>query len=61
MAGAIASIGGIAVNTMTGLFMAFSAIILSFFFLLYDSAGRRGFASMFPPARRETAANWPPR
>ncbi len=55
VAGAIASIGEIAVNTMTGLFMAFSAIILSFFFLLYDSQVAEGFASMFPPARRETA------
>ncbi|HTA39028.1 MAG TPA: AI-2E family transporter [Candidatus Acidoferrales bacterium] len=53
--GTIASIGTIAVNTMTALFMAFSAIILSFFFLLYDSQVAEGFAAMFPPARRETA------
>jgi predicted PurR-regulated permease PerM len=53
--GTITSLGTIAVNTMTGLFMAFSAIILSFFFLLYDSQVGEGFAAMFPVARRETA------
>jgi len=53
--GAVASIGAIAVNTATGLFMAFSAIILSFFFLLNDTQMAEGFASLFPPRKRETA------
>jgi predicted PurR-regulated permease PerM len=53
--GTISSLGTIAINTMTGLFMVFSAIILSFFFLLYDAQVAEGFAAMFPPARRETA------
>ncbi|MFY9664842.1 MAG: AI-2E family transporter [Candidatus Cybelea sp.] len=54
---AAASFGAIAVNTATGFFIAFSAIILSFFFLLNDSQIAEGFASMFPPSRRETARN----
>ncbi len=55
VSGVLASIGTIAVNTATGFFMAFSAIILSFFFLLNDSQMAEGFASMFPPGKRETA------
>jgi predicted PurR-regulated permease PerM len=51
----LASLGAIAVNTATGLFVAFSAIILSFFFLLNDSQIAEGFASMFPARRRQTA------
>lgn len=51
----VASIGAIAVNTATGFFIAFSAIILSFFFLLNDTQISETFASMFPPSRRETA------
>jgi predicted PurR-regulated permease PerM len=52
---AIASIGAIAVNTATGVFIAFSAIILSVFFLLNDSQIAETFASLFPPKRRDTA------
>jgi len=52
---AVASLGVIAVNTATGFFIAFSAIILSFFFLLNDTQIAEGFAQMFPPRRRETA------
>ncbi|HTX59772.1 MAG TPA: AI-2E family transporter, partial [Verrucomicrobiae bacterium] len=55
ISGVVASLGTIAINTATGLFMAFSAIILSFFFLLNDSQIAESFASMFPPQRRETA------
>ena len=51
----LASLGTIAVNTATGFFILFSAVILSFFFLLSDSQIAEGFASMFPPSRRETA------
>jgi predicted PurR-regulated permease PerM len=51
----MASIGAIAVNTATGFFIAFSAIILSFFFLLNDTQIAEGFASMFPPRKRQTA------
>jgi predicted PurR-regulated permease PerM len=53
--GTVSSLGTIAVNTVAGLFMAFSAIILSFFFLLNDTQIAEGFAVMFPPQRRETA------
>ena len=53
----VASFGAIAVNTATGFFIAFSAIILSFFFLLNDTQIAEGFASMFPPSRRATARN----
>lgn len=55
VSGAVTSIGAIALNTVTAFFIGFSAIILSFFFLLNDSQLAEGFASMFPPAKRETA------
>ncbi|HVN69801.1 MAG TPA: AI-2E family transporter [Candidatus Binatia bacterium] len=51
----VASLGAIAVNVSTGFFIAFSAIILSFFFLLYDTQLAETFASAFPPSRRDTA------
>jgi predicted PurR-regulated permease PerM len=53
--GTLASIGAIALNTATAFFVAFSAIILSFFFLLNDVQIAEGFTSMFPPRKRETA------
>ena len=53
----VASIGAIALNTATGFFIAFSAIILSIFFLLNDSQIAETFASLFPPKRRDTARN----
>ena len=52
---ALASLGAIAFNAATGLFIAFSAIILSFFFLLNDQQIGEWFAGMFPPNKRETA------
>lgn len=57
VSGVLTSVGAIAVNTATAFFIAFSAIILSFFFLLNDSQIGEWFAGMFPPARRETARN----
>ncbi|HZY99467.1 MAG TPA: AI-2E family transporter [Candidatus Baltobacteraceae bacterium] len=53
--GLISGVGAIAINTATGFFVAFSAVILSIFFLLNDSQIAEGFASMFPPKRRDTA------
>jgi predicted PurR-regulated permease PerM len=55
LTGAFLGLGAFAINAATGFFMAFSAIILSFFFLLNDTQIAEGFASMFPPSRRETA------
>ena len=55
ISGAVASIGAIAVNTATGIFIAFSAIILSVFFLLNDRQIAEGFISMFPSRKRQTA------
>ncbi len=55
VAAALASLGTIAINTADRLFVAFSAIILSFFFLLNDSQIVEWFAGMFPPNKRETA------
>jgi predicted PurR-regulated permease PerM len=55
ISGVVASLGAIAINTATGFFIAFSAIILSFFFLLNDTQIVEGFASMFPTRKRETA------
>jgi predicted PurR-regulated permease PerM len=52
---ALSSIGAIALNTATGFFIAFSAIILSVLFLLNDTQIAEAFASMFPPKRRDTA------
>jgi predicted PurR-regulated permease PerM len=51
----VASLGAIALNTATGFFIVFSAIILSFFFLLNDAQIAESFASLFPPKRRATA------
>jgi len=52
---AIASLGAFAINIATGLFIAFSAIILSFFFLLNPQRLAEGFAGLFPPSKRATA------
>jgi predicted PurR-regulated permease PerM len=51
----ITSIGTFAINIATGLFMAFSAIILSFFFLINPRRLADGFAGFFPPSKRATA------
>lgn len=53
--GTLTSLGAIIVGAATAFFVAFSAIVLSFFFLLNDTKISEGFASMFPVARRETA------
>ena len=53
--GTLTSLGTILLSTATAFFVAFSAIVLSFFFLLNDTQIGEGFASMFPVARRETA------
>jgi predicted PurR-regulated permease PerM len=53
--GAVSSLGAIAVNTATAFFIAFSSIVLSFFFLLNDTQIVEGFASMFPQRKRATA------
>ncbi len=53
--GTLASLGTIVIGTATAFFVAFSAIVLSFFFLLNDVGISEGFASMFPAHRRETA------
>jgi predicted PurR-regulated permease PerM len=55
VSGAVASLGAIAVNTATAFFIAFSSIVLSFFFLLNDTQIVEGFASMFPQRKRATA------
>lgn len=53
--GTITSLGTIVVSTATAIFIAFSSIVLSFFFLLNDSQIAEGFASLFPLHRRTTA------
>jgi predicted PurR-regulated permease PerM len=55
ISGLLTGLGTFAINTATALFMAFSAIILSFFFLLNDTQIAEGFASMFPASKRDTA------
>lgn len=56
IAATVASLGAIALNTATGFFIAFSAIILSFFFLQYDTQISDSFISLFPPRKRQTAS-----
>ncbi len=53
--GTLASIGVIVINTATWLFIAFAAIVLSFYFLLNDEGLAEGFTMLFPPRRRATA------
>ncbi len=53
--GTITSLGAVLVGTATAFFVAFSAIVLSFFFLLNDTQIADGFTAMFPMSRRETA------
>jgi len=51
----VTSLGTFALNIATALFMAFSALILSFFFLLNHQQLADGFAGFFPPSKRDTA------
>ncbi|HET6895594.1 MAG TPA: AI-2E family transporter [Candidatus Baltobacteraceae bacterium] len=51
----VTSIGTFAINIATGLFIAFSALILSFFFLLNPQRLAESFAGFFPPSKRATA------
>ena len=51
----IASVGAFAINIATGLFIAFSALILSFFFLLNHQQLADGIRRIFPPSKRLTA------
>ncbi|HEY9181420.1 MAG TPA: AI-2E family transporter [Candidatus Baltobacteraceae bacterium] len=51
----VTSLGAFAINIATGFFIAFSAIILSFFFLLNPQRLAEGFAGFFPPSKRATA------
>jgi predicted PurR-regulated permease PerM len=53
--GTLTSIGAVLLGTATAFFVAFSSIVLSFFFLLNDTQIAEGFAAMFPLKRRETA------
>ena len=51
----LTSIGTFAINIATGFFIAFSALILSFFFLLNPQRLAESFAGFFPPSKRATA------
>jgi len=53
--GSLNSLGTILIGTATAFFIAFSAIVLSFFFLLNDDQIVDAFTSLFPMRRRETA------
>jgi predicted PurR-regulated permease PerM len=53
--GTLTSLGAIVIGTATAFFVAFSSIVLSFFFLLNDQQIVDGFTSLFPLRRRETA------
>lgn len=51
----LTSAATIIIGAATAFFVAFSSIVLSFFFLLNDHQIVEGFASLFPQRRRETA------
>lgn len=51
----VTSLGTFALNIATGLFIGFSALILSFFFLLNHQQLAEGFAGFFPPSQRAKA------
>lgn len=51
----VTSLGIFALNLATGFFIGFSALILSFFFLLNHKQLADGFAGFFPPSKRDTA------
>ena len=51
----LSSVGSLLLGTATALFVAFSSLVLAFFFLINDSSISEGFASFFPAHRRETA------
>jgi predicted PurR-regulated permease PerM len=51
----VTSLGTLALNLAMGLFIGFSALILSFFFLLNHQQLAEGFAGFFPPSKRATA------
>ncbi|HEX5275082.1 MAG TPA: AI-2E family transporter [Candidatus Rubrimentiphilum sp.] len=51
----IASVGVLALNVATALFIAISALILSVFMLLNQDQIAGGFAALFPTRRRQTA------
>lgn len=53
--GSLTSLGAILIGTATAFFVAFSSIVLSFFFLLNDQQVVDAFASLFPAKRRDTA------
>lgn len=53
--GTLTSLGSIVLGTATAFFVAFSAIVLSIFFLLNDVQISESFASMFPESQRNTA------
>ena len=53
--GTLTSLGTILVSTATAFFVAFSAIVLSIFFLLNDVQISESFAMMFPESQRATA------
>ncbi len=51
----LTSLGAILIGTATAFFVAFSSIVLSFFFLLNDAQIVNAFTSLFPAKRRLTA------
>lgn len=51
----LSSLGTILVSTATAFFVAFSSIVLSFFFLLNDTQIVEAFTTLFPKSRRDTA------
>ncbi|MGA7571167.1 MAG: AI-2E family transporter [Candidatus Aquilonibacter sp.] len=53
--GSLTSLGAILIGAATAFFVAFSSIVLSFFFLLNDQQIVSAFVSLFPVKRRATA------
>jgi predicted PurR-regulated permease PerM len=51
----VSSLGSVLVGAATAAFIAVSALILSFFFLMQSSEIAEGFAGLFPARKQETA------
>jgi predicted PurR-regulated permease PerM len=49
------SVFGVLTGTATAFFVGFSALILSFFFLIYNKEVGENFVGMFPESKRKTA------
>ena len=55
LASSVSSLGSVLLGAATAIFIAISALILSFFFLMQRTQILEGFVALFPSSKRETA------